>query len=343
MNILRHTSYITKYLTIATTVCVSACVSLCSCGPAATSEADTYHNSSNETASSQSPDTRSQGDTSSSDKDVSTLRDNTPHCLVPTADGLHETHNENASIDYSHSDEGYVAVSYTGSCSKVKLRIKGSDEVVYTYDLSGNGYEFFPLTSGDGEYSVTVYENISGNDYSTCLFENISVTITNEFGPSLYPNQYVNFSSDSKAVAKASELAEGAENDLDVVSNIYDYIISNISYDYSKASDPPTGYVTDIDAILADGSGICLDYAALMAAMLRSQQIPTRLEVGYAKDVYHAWISVYIADVGWLNGIVQFDGNTWTLVDPTFGANTADSSLKKFIGDGSNYTLQKIY
>jgi transglutaminase-like putative cysteine protease len=80
-----------------------------------------------------------------------------------------------------------------------------------------------------------------------------------------------------------------------------------------------------------------------MAAMLRSQQIPTRLEVGYAKDAYHAWISVYIADVGWLNGIVEFDGNTWTLVDPTFGATSADSSLKKFIGDGSNYTLQKIY
>jgi transglutaminase-like putative cysteine protease len=199
------------------------------------------------------------------------------------------------------------------------------------------------LTSGDGDYSVTVYENISGNDYSTCLFENISVTIKNEFGPSLYPNQYVNFSSDSKAVAKASELAEGASSDLDVISNIYDYITSNISYDYSKASDPPVGYVTDIDAILDEGSGICLDYAALMAAMLRSQQIPTRLEVGYAKDVYHAWISVYIDDVGWLNGIIQFDGNTWTLVDPTFGANTGDSELKKFIGDGSNYILQKIY
>jgi hypothetical protein len=270
-------------------------------------------------------------------------RDNTPVCLVPSADGTLETHNDVASIDYSNSSNGYIGVKYSGTCPKVKLRITGSDQVVYTYDLTDTDYEFFPLTSGDGDYTVTIYENISGNDYSTCLFENISVTLTDELGPSLYPNQYVNFTASSKAVAKAAELAEGASSDLDVVSAVYDYITENITYDYDMASDPPTGYVSDIDEVLESGTGICLDYAALMAAMLRSQQIPTRLEVGYAKDAYHAWISVYIADVGWLNGIVEFDGNTWTLVDPTFGATSADSSLKKFIGDGSNYTLQKIY
>jgi transglutaminase/protease-like cytokinesis protein 3 len=276
-------------------------------------------------------------------KESAVLRDNTPVCLVPVADGTSETHNDVASIDYSHASDGYIGVKYSGTCSKVKMRIVGSDQIVYTYDITDSDYEFFPLTSGDGSYTVTVYENISGNDYSTCLFETIDVKITDELGPALYPNQYVNFSSSSKAVQKAAELAEGASSDLDVVTAVYDYIISNISYDYTMASDPPTGYISDIDQVLEDGTGICLDYAALMAAMLRSQQIPTRLEVGYAKDVYHAWISVYIHDVGWVNGVVEFDGTSWTLVDPTFGANTADSALKKFIGDGSNYTLQKIY
>ena len=80
-----------------------------------------------------------------------------------------------------------------------------------------------------------------------------------------------------------------------------------------------------------------------MTSMLRSQRIPTRLEVGYAQDAYHAWISVYTEETGWLNGIIEFDGNVWTLVDPTFGANTSDKALKKFIGDGSNYVLQKMY
>ena len=239
--------------------------------------------------------------------------------------------------------DGYVCANYTGTCPKVKLRITGPDTVVYTYDLHGGGYETFPLSSGDGYYDVTIYENISGTNYATCLYADLDVQIPDEFSPFLYPNQYVNFTSDSKVVAKGQELAEGASSDLEVITRIYDYITGNITYDYDKASDPPTGYTCDVDAILDSVTGICLDYAAVMASMLRSQRIPTRLEVGYAQDAYHAWISVYTADTGWLNGIIEFDGNVWTLVDPTFGANTDNKTLKKFIGDGSNYILQKMY
>lgn len=270
-------------------------------------------------------------------------RDNTPLCLVPTADGTAKEENDVAVIDYSHKEDGYVMCNYTGTCPKVKLRITGPDAIVYTYDLHGNGYETFPLSSGNGSYNVTIYENISGTSYATCLYAQFDLTLKDEFSPYLYPNQYVNFNKDSKTVKKGAELAKDASSDLEVVTNVYNYITSSIRYDYDKASDPPTGYTTDIDEILESGTGICLDYAAVMASMLRSQRIPTRLEVGYAKDAYHAWISVYIPDVGWLNGIIEFDGNVWTLVDPTFGANTDNKTLKKFIGDGSNYILQKMY
>jgi len=281
-------------------------------------------------------------------KDVSVeegppTRDNTPICLVPTADGIAETHNDVASIDFSNASCGYIMANYTGTCTKVKLRITGQDDIVYTYDLHSGGYEVFPLSSGNGSYEITIYENISGTSYATCLYAQVNVELENEFIPYLYPNQYVNYTSDSKAVAMGQKLAATAKDDLDVVTNVYDYIISTITYDYDKASDPPTGYTTNVDEILESGTGICLDYAAVMATMLRSQRIPTRLEVGYAQDVYHAWISVYIEEIGWLNGIIEFNGSTWTLVDPTFGANTDNKTLKKFIGDGSNYILQKMY
>jgi hypothetical protein len=94
---------------------------------------------------------------------------------------------------------------------------------------------------------------------------------------------------------------------------------------------------------LQSGTGICLDYAAVMASMLRSQNIPTRLEVGYAGTAYHAWISTYIAEVGWVNGIISFDGKSWSLMDPTFAANSSQQTLKNFIGDGSNYSTKYIY
>lgn len=332
------------------TYCIMA--GLCACGsasdslPAAAPATGTYDDQS--PAVPASADTGTASPEAASPETESTapaesLRDATPVCLVPQADGTAVVSNDVAVIDYSHMSDGYICASYTGTCPKVKLRITGPDTIVYTYDLHGNEYETFPLSSGDGYYDVTIYENISGTNYATCLYADLEVQITDTFSPFLYPNQYVNFNADSKVVAKGQELAEGASSDLEVITRVYDYITQNITYDYAKASDPPTGYTSDVDAILTSGTGICLDYAAVMASMLRSQRIPTRLEVGYAQDAYHAWISIYTADTGWLNGIIEFDGNVWTLVDPTFGANTDDKALKKFIGDGTNYILQKMY
>ena len=94
---------------------------------------------------------------------------------------------------------------------------------------------------------------------------------------------------------------------------------------------------------MLSGTGICLDYAAVMASMLRSQNIPTRLEVGYAGNAYHAWISTYITDIGWVNGVIEFNGTSWSLMDPTFAANTNETTLKNFIGNGSNYKTKYIY
>ena len=80
-----------------------------------------------------------------------------------------------------------------------------------------------------------------------------------------------------------------------------------------------------------------------MSAMLRSQGIPTKLEVGYSGEAYHAWISTYIKESGWVDNIIQFDGNSWTLMDPTLAAGNSADSVKKYIGDGSNYIVKYSY
>lgn len=91
----------------------------------------------------------------------------------------------------------------------------------------------------------------------------------------------------------------------------------------------------------ASQKGICYDYAALMTAMLRSQGIPTRMEVGYVSGgVYHARISTYIAEVGWINGVIRFDGVNWTLMDPTFAASSYGANAQ-YTGEGVNY--QALY
>lgn len=276
-------------------------------------------------------------------EDSKGTRDNTPQCLVPEAPGTVTYGNEVVSIDASNINNGYLCVSYLGTNSKVKLQITGPDQVTYTYDLYGKDYETFPLTCGDGTYSVGVYENISGTQYATTFYQELNVTLADPFLPFLYPNQYVNFTPESEVVLKAEELAAPANTDLDVVSNIYNYVVGSISYDDVKAADLPNGYLSDVDETIRSGSGICLDYAALMAAMLRSQGIPTHLEVGYAKEAHHAWISTYVDEKGWINGMIEFDGTSWSILDPTYAANSSEKSLKKFIGDGSNYTVKYVY
>lgn len=267
-------------------------------------------------------------------------RDNTPVVLTGQADGTVTYGSEGVTIDASHISEGYIMVSYTGTNEKVKLQITGPDEVVYTYDLHGD-YETFPLTAGSGSYTVGVFENIEGTSYSTLFTQTIDVKIDDEFGPYLYANQYVNFNGDSKVVEKAEELSKPCNDDLEVIEQVYNYMISNFTYDYDKAESVQSGYLPDVDEVFEAQTGICFDYAAVMAAMLRSQRIPTRLEVGYAGDVYHAWISTYIEEQGWVNGIIQFDGKNWELMDPTFASTS--SKPEDFITNTDEYITKFVY
>jgi len=328
-----HLTYKTSYF--LTFILLVSALSLCGCGNHSSSDAGSVVEASSVSLP-ESPVATSSG------KGSSGTRDNTPHVLTPTAGGKTVYDCSVASIDATNVAEGYVVVTYKGSSPKVKLQITGSDGVTYTYNLT-KGSDVFPLSAGSGSYTVAVYENVSGNQYSTAMSQSVNATITNTFGPFLYPNQYVKFTASSKAIAQAVTLAQGASTDLDVVSNVYNYIITTVSYDHDQAATVKSGYIPNVDTVLSRKKGICLDYAALMAAMLRSQNIPTRLEVGYAGEAYHAWISTYIKDVGWVNGIIEFDGKNWELMDPTFAANSSEKALKKFIGNGSNYTTKYIY
>lgn len=271
---------------------------------------------------------------------VAGTRGSTPVAYIGSADGTEAYGNESVTIDTSHKDEGYIMVSYTGSCEKVKFQLTGPNDVTYTYNLHG-GYETFPLTAGNGSYKMGVFENIEGTTYSTLFTQSVEVTITDELKPFLYANQYVNFAADSATADVGEELAYTANNDLEVVENVYNYIISNFSYDYDKAKTVPKGYLPVVDEILESRTGICFDYAAVMATMLRTQNIPTRLEVGYMLEEYHAWISIYIEEHGWINGIIEFDGTEWKLMDPTF----ASSSRKPhdFIMETDKYTTKYVY
>ena len=270
-------------------------------------------------------------------------RNNSVKCMLPKTNGDNIIGESSVDIDVSFTKDGYINVTYNGDASRTRLIITTPQELSYTYDLYKGKCDTFPLTGENGTYNVGIYEQISGNDYSVLFNDDFDVFIANEFSPYLYPNQYVKFDTNTKAVNLASDLSFSANNDLDVITNVYNYVISHITYDYDKADNVESTYVPDVDETLATNKGICFDFASLMACMLRSQGIPTRLEIGYAGDVYHAWISTYISEVGWVNGIIEFDGHNWELMDPTFATTTSEKKLKNYIGEGDNYVTKFMY
>lgn len=274
------------------------------------------------------------------------LRDPSPQLYIPSTDYQITDQENNVSIDASHTSSGYIMINYSGNNEKVKIQVTSPDQVDYTYPVTVlNQFITYPLPGGNGTYKITVLESvdINKNLYATCFSKQIDVSLENEYLPFLYANYYIYFDKDSKCVQKAQELAKDCYSSIDVITNVYNYVIKNIKYDKNKANNVQYGYIPHPDQTLEEKTGICFDYASLTSAMLRSQGIPTKLEVGYVGEVYHAWISCYVDEVGWVDDIIEFDGKDWSLLDPTLGANNSSKDVKKYIGDGSKYIVKYTY
>ena len=267
-----------------------------------------------------------------------------PQLLLAQPAGTLVKSSAEALIDYSNTADGYVMVQYTAQTdSKLKVRVQGP-ATTYTYDLAPGQWTVFPLSDGDGSYQITVYRGVGGTKYVNVLSLTVQVQLTDEFAPFLRPNQYVNYHAETQAVALATQLTAEDETAFDKVATVYDYVVGNFTYDYDKAKTVRSGYLPVLDEVLASKKGICFDYAALMCAMLRSQGIPCKLVVGYAGTTYHAWISVWSQQSGWVDGVIWFDGSAWRRMDPTFASTGKGSkAVLDFINKDENYTAKYLY
>lgn len=261
--------------------------------------------------------------------------------LTPEAPGKKTLGSSPLILDISNQDQGYLTAESDSDDSRMNIQLTAPSGVVYSYFLEPDEQTVLPFSEGSGEYLITCYQQVDGNQYAALYTETLTIKLQNEFLPFLYPNQYVDFSSKSKACKLAASLVKEDMTDIDILKTFYTYVTSHISYDYDKADSVEAGYLPDVDDTLSTGTGICFDYAALTTAMLRSQDIPCKLQIGYSGDVKHAWIDVYIRGRGWVTKAVSFDGDPWKLMDPTFDANSdGDEAIQEYIGDESNYTVQ---
>lgn len=238
-----------------------------------------------------------------------------------------------AIINTSQVSSGLVGISYQPTQEqKTKVMIaKGQER--YTYDLKANGN--YPLQLGNGDYQVSVLENIADTQYKVIKTKNITLEKDHANAVYLQSIDMINWSENMKPIKIAKELTKNATSNQEKATIIYDYVTSKIKYDHNKAVKVTSGYIPNIEETLNTSLGICFDYSVLYAAMMRSVNVPTKLIMGMNKDMtdYHAWNEVYLEE-----------SKQWVIIDTTYDASAAEQGIMvSMVKNANDYTVQKIY
>lgn len=213
----------------------------------------------------------------------------------------------------SKIDNQGIVVESAKYGSNMRVMVE-KDGQKYYYSLN-NPREEIPAQLGSGSYLVKILQNTSGNAYKVVEKSSVNLSVNN-MDVYLSSSQPVYWENQDKLIQLANKLTEGLNTDKEKVDAAYKYVISNIKYDYNKINTISTDYVPNIESTIDSKTGICYDYSALFAGILRSQGIPTKLVKGYKAglNVYHAWNEVYL------------DGK-WITVDTTFDAALGDTQM----------------
>ncbi|MFI5240584.1 MAG: transglutaminase domain-containing protein [Candidatus Saccharimonadia bacterium] len=165
---------------------------------------------------------------------------------------------------------------------------------------------------------VTVVTNISGQ--VNYLEYNLSASGTKNDIPAALVHDYTSATTywpTSGSVAAATRSV--TDPNAPVINNvkaIYDFVIAKLTYNPQKIKFNIRQGATK--ALANPTNAVCLEYADLTIAMLRSAGIPAREAIGYAysgslknspavDDSLHAWVEAYVPGIGWMT------------LDPTWG------------------------
>jgi len=106
--------------------------------------------------------------------------------------------------------------------------------------------------------------------------------------------------------------------------NIYNYLVENLIYNYSRVENDNTARLGSLEALSNPNSAICTEFTDSFIALARSLSVPAREVNGFAystnpslrplgleKDVLHSWPEYYNQEL-----------SSWIQLDPTWGNTT---------------------
>ena len=149
-------------------------------------------------------------------------------------------------IDLTQLERGVIKAR-TNTKVKSKLVIE-KDNKRYTYNLYDD-FQSFPLQLGNGDYKISIFENIHETKYRQKYMETITLDIDNNNLIFLNSIQNINWEDNSDYISKAKELVKGITDNKLKVEKIYKYIVNNYDYDFNKLNNLKYDYLPDLNII----------------------------------------------------------------------------------------------
>lgn len=237
-----------------------------------------------------------------------------------------------------NNNDGTVTLKYDNSAN-VRVKVLVAKETNYYYELNNGMNEvIIPLTEGNGTYTFKICVNKQGTTYKVVDTIKVTNSIANANSVFTKSSMIVNYTSDMEVVKKAAELTKGLKTNEEKLNAIYSYVVNNYSYDYNKINTISTSktYVPSIKEVSVAKTGICYDISAVLAAMLRSVGIQTKVVTGNTPKAtaYHAWNQVYNEKT-----------KAWDTIDATYDVQmVAKSKSYSMVKNSSDYVdIKYVY
>ena len=207
--------------------------------------------------------------------------------------------------------------SNTQICSNFKIEIEPKPAKVYSRtDYFGNIQHYFSLHESHKSLKVTVSSEVEVLNNAVQLFNTITCEearikfqtehrLKTEVLQYLLPSPFINWDEDIKSFAESCLFPDHSlfESVLDLIHKIF------TEFQFKSGA---TNINTPLKTVLKERKGVCQDFSHLAIACLRSVGIPAKYVSGYIEtlppkgkvklegsDASHAWISVYIPEMGW--------------------------------------------
>ncbi|MGK2863375.1 MAG: transglutaminase family protein [Chitinophagaceae bacterium] len=209
----------------------------------------------------------------------------------------------------------------TQTCESFSIIISPLPDVLEEHvDFFGNKLYYFVIEQEHEELTVTVRSKvkISDNKYSVSANSNQSWESVRELllasnGAFAEVKQFIH---PTEITTATPEIKQYAALSFTTGSPMFDAVFDIIKRIYSDFTFTPgfTTVSTPLSVVIKEKKGVCQDFAHFAISCIHSLGLPARYVSGYLEtiapagkekltgvDASHAWISVFIPDMGWVD------------------------------------------